>query len=1134
MRWKQTRKLRRLLPLALILIIFSNAYFGILSGISVRGDAVEMSPGKILPENYNHYLGTSDVQVKLEFSRAIVLQQTKGDLLFNVTVERPKRSIEIYIPLEFGISRGSRYVWTSITNDYGSISMSGTSVRVSGDISNTRSNIIRVFNVTAPSIVGQYFFKVFTDGVSIGAENFPALVVSADINPAYISGTVLDGNRSRYALPIELEDGDGGRVVAEGITPEGRRVVGQAFFNSSANGRYTIYGLATGTYTLIASAAGYYNSTRLERVSVVAGQSFEGADIFVCPSPILEGIVWSKCGGMLVPWGAIAEYPNPGYLGRGGAALVAAQGKIYALRGVGTSNFLEYDPNTNEWSSFPPSTPGLVGDGGALTFDYFNSTIYALGGGDSESFWSYSLGNQMQGPWQVASWQSQNDTPAGVGSGGALAFDGQYIYALGGDNPNNFWRYDPDPLRTGNRWDPLADTPDPGVGVGGSLAYDSANGLLYAFGGGASFWSYNIAADAWTDLSPLTLFSLGAGGSLVYNSNDGKLYALAGGGNGFYVYDGSTWTQVDTTSTPASVGAGGSLVFNPSDGKFYVLRGGDTTDFWSYDPSTNTWTSLLAFPSTYARSITIEILDWLGNSIHLIQGSTDPDSSRFDFSYDGIFDSDDHIPQDYSGYISGIAPGTYIIRVWVNQYVQVDTVQLPGTVTLITGFQVQLSGCGTTTRIQLDVYRTGRAEILVHFKNFPEQIDASPVDSTRALTVSLYDYDTRVLFGRNSTNVYAGDSSSLVIVTGFLGTSRDYGLPMGTYIVGVTMNGYYQPYDAFVTIGECGSVGQVSLELIRTGSLNITIQSVDWQHPTVLRNWCYNGATIGMGVRDQYGVQIYASNSTRQDNKTAYATLSVTGLRTGVYSIYVFTFGYVQTGYYTVSVMDGSISDTTVKVMVGSVLDLTVVFEKEDVFTTIDTYPYSHEVPIRVQVLNSLGEFVAANISYVSDDVTTFNIQIAGFRNYAGNYADWRWVNYYDTTDGAFQRDYGLGPDSYTFLVYVPGFMQSEIPVTAQVSADGVSSVILHLDRLAHFYGNIYSFNMFDELVPLNWVTVDAIGEKMHDFAPTLDGRFDMWLDEGHYLVICSLDGYKTIAREIDLPKGSEIPIELYMNPLQS
>jgi hypothetical protein len=233
-------------------------------------------------------------------------------------------------------------------------------------------------------------------------------------------------------------------------------------------------------------------------------------------------------------------------------------------------------------------------------------------------------------------------------------------------------------------------------------------------------------------------------------------------------------------------------------------------------------------------------------------------------------------------------------------------------------------------------------------------------------------------------------------------------------------------------------------------------------------------------------------------------------------------------------VKDGAISDTVVNVVLGSVLDLTVVLEKEDVFTTIDTYPFSSQVPIRIEVLDAYGQFVAANATYVSSTASVFNFQLAGFRDYAGNYIDWRWVNYYDTTDGAGQRDYGLSAGSYTIIVYLPGFSQSEIFITAELPEDGVSSVILHLNRLAHFSGRIYSFNMFDELVPLNWVTVDAIGEKMHDFTSTLDGSFDMWLEEGDYLVMCSLDGYTPTALQVCLPKGTDISIELYLKPLQS
>jgi hypothetical protein len=233
-------------------------------------------------------------------------------------------------------------------------------------------------------------------------------------------------------------------------------------------------------------------------------------------------------------------------------------------------------------------------------------------------------------------------------------------------------------------------------------------------------------------------------------------------------------------------------------------------------------------------------------------------------------------------------------------------------------------------------------------------------------------------------------------------------------------------------------------------------------------------------------------------------------------------------------VKDSATSDTVVNVVQGSVLDLTILLEKEDVLTTIDTYPYSSSVPVRIQVLDAYYRFVAANVTYVSANNNTFSIRLAGFRDYAGDYTDWRWVNYYDTTNGAIQRDYGLSAGSYTIIVYLPGYSQSETFIAGVLPKDGTASVIFHLDRLARFSGDVYSFNMFNELVPLNWATVDAIGEKAHDYTSTLDGSFEMWLYSGGYLVVSSLDGYEFAVREVYLPKGSDISIDLYLNPLQS
>jgi hypothetical protein len=1129
-----------LLPLAFLVLASSNSYSGIFDFIAVRGDVVEVSPGKILPQGYNHYLGTDDVQVKLEFSRAIILQQTTGDLLFNVTTQKSRRTIALYIPPEFKLNRDRRYIWSNVTNDYRYISLSTLSDRdpiapnwwrilVSNGTSpiSPGSNFIRVFNVTAPSIVGQYFFKAFTDGASIGTRNFPTLVVSADINPAYISGTVLDGSRdlSRYARPIKLEDTQGGRVVAEGITPQGRKVVAQAFFNSSAAGQYTLYGLAPGTYRLTASAMGYSNTTRPEPVSVLAGQSLTEVSIFVFPSPRLEGTVWSKCGGLLQPWGPIGVQVGPRHgaaLAYVGTSVFPGHDLIYALRGADTSDFLRYDVALNKWET-RRSPPGSVGRGGSLAFDDVQY-IYALQGGGSNTFWLYDAATD--------GWQTMMTTPSPVSDGGALAFnsnDGS-IYALGGGGTTRFWRYDPPT----DDWNFLPPTLAP-VGPGGSLTFNRNDGKLYVLrGNGANdFWSYDPSTDTWAIL-PAVPQPATSGASLAFNFQDGFIYVLVGESISFFSYDPGVNSWSPLANVPVAVGPGGSLTFDRNDNRLYALVGGGVSSVFYY--SSGSWSSsgkVASFPSMYPRPITIEILDFLGNSERLLRNLTDPTSDRFDFSYDGSTNLDGHIPQDGSGYISGIAGGLHIVQVWVNQYVQLDVIQLPGTATIITGVQVRLPDREGLAGIQLSVQRAGRAEVLVHFKEFTHLKQATPIESVKTVTVQLYDH-TRVLRGQNSTRVPAGSTSALVILTGSLGTMRDCGFPADTYAIAVTVNGFYQPSDAFIIIGDCDARSQASLAVIRTGSLKVTIFSVNSQRPPVLENWRYPNATIRMEVRDRYGGQTFAGNSTRQMSSTQSVSLSVTGLRTGAYSIYVFTFGYIQPVVSSVFVTEGATSDTAVNVVRGGILDLTIILKKQDILTTIDTYPFSSSrVPIRIEAFDAYHRFVAANATYVSLKESMFSFRLAGFRSYAGDYSEWRWVNYYDTTNGALQRDYGLGAGSYIFIVYLPGFSQRET-VTAVLPKEGGSSVIFHLDRLAHFSGRVSSFNMFDESVPLNWVTVSAVGEKMHDFTSTLDGSFDMWLEKGHYLVICSLDGYKFAVREAYLSEGSDIPIDLYLEPLQS
>lgn len=1112
-----------MLALLLVVTISVSLGNGLRFAAAVEGDTAQVSPGKILPEGYNHYLATPEVQVKLEFSRALVLQETTGDLLFNITTLAPRRTIAIYIPNEFGLQSNLEYVWTSVTNDYRFISLSklGDRDAIAPNwwrvlVSNGTSIVpgsyfVKVFNVTAPSIVGRYFFKIFTDGTSIGAENFPTLVVSADPNPAYIDGTVRDGgsDSAYYGQPVRLADSEGGRVVAEGITTDGRIVVAQAFFNSSAAGQYTLYGLAPGTYRLTASAAGYHNTTRSELVEVTAGQSLS-LDLYVIPSPIFRGIVWSKCNGLLEPWGALSTQVGPG----AGAALVyvgtgAFPGKdlIYGLRGAGTPGFLRFDTIAGNWEAMQ-SVPGSVGAGGSLAYDGVQY-IYAFQGAGSDAFRSHDVAGN--------SWQSLTVSPAPVGDGAALAFNANdgAVYALRGSGTQDFWRY----LPQTNTWEILAGTPA-AVDAGGSLVFNPNDGLLYALRGSGTmdFWSYDQQTNTWTTLAstPLTVSS---GGSLAFRQQDGFIYALRGGGTtDLMVYNpgANTWAPPPPlASIPSVVNSGGSLVADNSNGLLYAIVGGGSEQFFSYNAApTNAWSSEPDIPFVVPRPIAIEILDLFNQTVRLLENFTDPASSSYRFLFDGTIELDGHIPQVGAGYVGGITPGFYYVDVWVNQYVQPADVKVPLT-----------TEEGDFT-VNIDLLRSGRVEVLIHFKDFAYQLESSPVGFDRTLSVALYDHD-EVVRGQNSTRVSASNSSIVVVVTGLSGT-RGYGLPDDTYEVVVTIDGYYQPVETYVTVAGCNSIAKISLDMIRTGSLILTLYSVNWQVPPQPENWRYPGSSIRVEIRDVYGVEIEKTLLTRQQPFRSSLQANMTGLRTDTYSIYVFTFGYIQSTSYVISMTDGFATDVAVNLVLGGVLELTVVIEKEHILSTIDTYPYSQRVPVRVEVYDALYQFVAANATYVTAESTTFTLRLMGFRSYAGNAAH-RWVNYYDTTDGSLQRDYGLGSGSYTFLVYVPGYLQASTEIVAALSAGGESSVILHLDRLAHVLGDVKSFNMYDELVPLNWATVDALGEMMSDYTFTLDGRYDLWLEEGTYLVIYSLNGYEAAVRSVVLPNGSDVPIEQYL-----
>ena len=234
-----------------------------------------------------------------------------GDLQFDITVLDTVSAIELWVPPEFKFTAPTKEesVWTDLTNDYqyhpdvitaspydpvapnwtriiigienywgdGPTPASQIGSVIDPKIDPTTGEIvpyhIRLFNLAAPDIAGLYHFKIYywtgtlasdidnplywNNYHSLGAGNFPIIIVKYELNPAWVEATV---RTELYFNPPLVS----GYVMAEGTTPEGRDVKAMGYWgpnefmqnvftadkygNGGAEYRVWLFGLAEGTY----------------------------------------------------------------------------------------------------------------------------------------------------------------------------------------------------------------------------------------------------------------------------------------------------------------------------------------------------------------------------------------------------------------------------------------------------------------------------------------------------------------------------------------------------------------------------------------------------------------------------------------------------------------------------------------------------------------------------------------------------------------------------------------------------------------------------------------------------------------------------------------------------------------------
>jgi len=524
-----------------------------------------------------------------------------------------------------------------------------------------------------------------------------------------------------------------------------------------------------------------------------------------------------------------------------------------------------------------------------------------------------------------------------------------------------------------------------------------------------------------------------------------------------------------------------------------------------------------------SHRISMEILDSnLQSKAWLTTNTTnfDPSQAYYPFSFNGSIELDGHVPQDRADYVSGLAAGDYYLKAYVNGYLQRDVVA------------VHVYEYSRSVSVPFDLWRSSQFNVTVHFMNSAGS--PSPTPKKGMLTLEAYGLDGGIE-GYNRTSVPENSTSWTMMITG-----KNYGLPSGTYFIKASFSGYSQAFFPQATLGEGCSTTSLSFDMVRGGLLNITLRSINWQTPPQSVPWEYPKATIR--VEAIGSGQVY-SGTAKQQNATVgegsdkkilvgVTFANITDLPPDTYLIRAYTVGYVQTRDYYVSMSFGGMSDIQIDLVKATRLQAKLTFRTEGLIAAPNnTYARynSTYVPVRIEVYDSLGVLTGANITHILANASSSSVEVVGFRSYAGNPC-LRWVNYYDTTDGSTQKDYGLPPGTYSVYGWIPGYAQAQTMTFPTTLSTGNETLDLYFDRLAHINGTIRGLDMYDNLIPLSWATVTAYGPTL-TATSSLDGVYEMWIVNGTYTLGVSYPGYETQGVEIQVSMAWETPADFNLTP---
>ncbi len=200
--------------------------------------------------------------------------------------------------------------------------------------------------------------------------------------------------------------------------------------------------------------------------------------------------------------------------------------------------------------------------------------------------------------WAAGAWTQKNPAGApGPRYGHALVWAGDKFLLFGGNSAGDTWTYD----IAADTWTNITAALSPSTRNMPAMAYDPDFNQVILFGGGVGddTWSYDVAAATWSILSLPSSPPDRSGASMSYDKLRKKMILFGGKTpaesllDDTWAFDAAaqTWTDLNPVSKPAARWQG-AAAYDPLGRSVFLYGGftsGYTGDLWYYDFPGNKW-----------------------------------------------------------------------------------------------------------------------------------------------------------------------------------------------------------------------------------------------------------------------------------------------------------------------------------------------------------------------------------------------------------------------------------------------------------------------------------------------------------------------------------------------------------------